>query len=329
MGDWGDGIFSNDFAADLRGDWREAIIDGLAPEEATALLAERHGGKGSPFWVALAAAQHQTGHLLADVRDRALAAIDAGEDFEGWEADARRSAVLRRLAERLRGPQPAPKRLRGPRVVESGVEVGDVIRVREPLSGREGLVAVVGEREGWPRGVREPIVEYLLWDGGEIPSRRSLARRRALIDTGWERWVEPLPWRAGIMLVPQEGSFGRHVGEIVARGIRRPPVEERPKWCVRWSELAHRLLWTEYFVSVHLTRRSARQVRSERIRLMVMEIERDLDALAEFERGPALDNGGRQWMLEFGAKQMIGSLSELDAQRAARLAERLEVLRRA
>ena len=36
MGTWGVAIFSDDLAADIRGDFRELIGDGLTPSEATA-----------------------------------------------------------------------------------------------------------------------------------------------------------------------------------------------------------------------------------------------------------------------------------------------------
>jgi hypothetical protein len=63
---------------DVRDDWREAILDGVDPEEATQkLLADYREILGDPdeatvFWLALAYAQHQTGRLLPDTRTRAL-----------------------------------------------------------------------------------------------------------------------------------------------------------------------------------------------------------------------------------------------------------------
>jgi hypothetical protein len=61
MGTWGSGIFSGDLAADVRGDWREAIMDGLTPEEATRRLEDSYRpaiddeDDGPLFWIALSA----------------------------------------------------------------------------------------------------------------------------------------------------------------------------------------------------------------------------------------------------------------------------------
>jgi len=302
MGAWGYAIFSNDFAADLRDDWRQAMIDRVAPEEATAALVSRLADEGPAFWIALAAAQHETGHLLDDVRDRAVAAIAAGGDLEEWDGDVRRAAVLQRLAERLLGPQPAPKRLRAPRVIDPGVDVGDVILLREPDLGREGLVAVVGEHAGWPRGARWPIVEYLLWDGGELPSRRSLARRRAIIDESLARWGEPQPWRADVPMYDRGCAFGPHVGEIVARGIRRPSPAGRPAASTSWDLLTARLAWPQQAEALRLTRRSSRRERADRVAALGGELER-------MQADPLVPS--------FLFRRLVADLRTLDPERAA------------
>lgn len=40
MGAWGTAIFSDDTALDIRDEWRDAILDGLSAEEATARVLE-------------------------------------------------------------------------------------------------------------------------------------------------------------------------------------------------------------------------------------------------------------------------------------------------
>jgi len=70
VGAWGPGIFANDTAADVRGEFREMIEDGLSPEEATAkiLQTSRHRAESpedaTSFWTELAAAQVELGRLL-------------------------------------------------------------------------------------------------------------------------------------------------------------------------------------------------------------------------------------------------------------------------
>jgi hypothetical protein len=126
MGTWGPGIFSDDLAQDVRDVWREALMAGLDDTAATKrVLAElsevfENEEEAVVGWLALAAAQHQTGRLQPEVRDRALATIEAGADLGRWrdeagEAEARkREKALTALAEKLRGPQPTPRTPRGP-----------------------------------------------------------------------------------------------------------------------------------------------------------------------------------------------------------------------
>src|SRR3954462_1756298 len=89
LGAWGTAIFSDDGASDIRDEWREAILDGLSPEDATERLLETFGAcleadTERLFWMALAAAQVETRRLLPDVCDRALAIIDGGGDVDRW-----------------------------------------------------------------------------------------------------------------------------------------------------------------------------------------------------------------------------------------------------
>jgi hypothetical protein len=158
MGAWGPGIFSNDTAAGARDEWREALIAGADPRAASERIVARFGrDEDTDFWTGLAAAQHETGHLQDDVRERALAIIAAGGDLELWEDGDRRGRerALERLAAKLRGPQPAPKKLRGPRPgIDSGVEFGDVVRLWSSDRKRCALFAVVAvqpvKRSCWP-----------------------------------------------------------------------------------------------------------------------------------------------------------------------------------
>src|SRR5947208_2307507 len=115
LGAWGTAIFSEDSASDVRDEWREAILDGLSPEDATQRLLEtfddylEEADTERLFWMALAAAQMETGRLLADVCDRALEIIDGGGDVDRWREEGdeslarQRARVLERLAAKLRG----------------------------------------------------------------------------------------------------------------------------------------------------------------------------------------------------------------------------------
>lgn len=76
MGSWGTAIFSDDVAADVRADWREGILDGETSEELTMKLISAHEARADDtddatvFWLALAAAQYETGRLTPSARTR-------------------------------------------------------------------------------------------------------------------------------------------------------------------------------------------------------------------------------------------------------------------
>jgi hypothetical protein len=86
MGTWGTGVFDNDLASDVRGEYRELLEDGTADAAATqeVLRSFAHAAddpdNGACFWTGLAATQMQLGRLDPTVRDRAVAVIDAGGD---------------------------------------------------------------------------------------------------------------------------------------------------------------------------------------------------------------------------------------------------------
>jgi hypothetical protein len=71
MDAWESGLFDDDLAADVRGDWVDEVAGSVALAAA--------------FWIALAALQLRAGALEVDVRDRAVRSIGRGEDLDRWE----------------------------------------------------------------------------------------------------------------------------------------------------------------------------------------------------------------------------------------------------
>ena len=77
-------MFANDVAANVRGAWRDAILEGAEPEDATRRLLDEFEDAladedDAPLvWIALAAAQMETGRLQPEIRDRALSVIASG-----------------------------------------------------------------------------------------------------------------------------------------------------------------------------------------------------------------------------------------------------------
>jgi Domain of unknown function (DUF4259) len=110
MGAWGAGIFDDDFALDIKGDYEDVLGSGLSHEVATKTLMERYkdalgdAEESGVFWLALAAIQLGHGALVKDVKAKALGVIDSDSDLLRWEdsADAaKRKQVLEQLKSQL------------------------------------------------------------------------------------------------------------------------------------------------------------------------------------------------------------------------------------
>lgn len=262
MGTWGAAIFSDDLAADIRGDWKDAIAKGISPAEATdRLLAKyddsiRDPDEGPRVWFALAAVQAATGRLQPEVRDKALDLIDRGGDvalFAGEDAKlgTQRAVVLEKLAATLRGPQKAPTKLVQPKPRESPVAIGDLLRVRA-AAGPARYFLVTGLTDGWPPGTRWPVMVGLLWDEDRDPTPAEVASLPFLRDTDGLDRIRKVPQGPVIDMITAIGpSRGPRSWDkfatVIATGIRRSDApdhtDERKRGfsvgSMSWETLGH------------------------------------------------------------------------------------------
>jgi hypothetical protein len=253
LGAWGTGIFSDDTAADVRDDWREAIMDGLKPDQATDKLVTEHRetlddvDDAIVFWLALAAAQQQTGRLVPAVRDRALEIIEAGGDVERWREEnerlaRRRAKVLAALGEKLRGPARAPTKLRRPKPHGPGLSLGDVVLIRGEKTDARALFVVVATVDAWPPGSDNPVVATLLWDGDDLPSAEQMQQLPLVRDDprgmGHPHWGREHDVSLHGVWNPSRGKHALvHYGEVVARGVLRDDAVAGRK--VDFDEISH------------------------------------------------------------------------------------------
>ena len=178
MGTWGPGIFSDDFACDLRDQSRDALADGRSLSQAVADMERAYRvevddpDQAPVFWLALAATAWKLGRMDAALQARALAVIAAGAELHLWEGAerAKRQKVLTALAVQLSSAQAPAVKLRKRRVAETTWQVGDVVALRL-ASGRWTLLHVVGYFTD--RGGRFPQCEVLDWlgDWPAVPDR--------------------------------------------------------------------------------------------------------------------------------------------------------------
>jgi hypothetical protein len=181
VGTWGTDLFADDEARDIRDHYRELLEDGVEDATATRLTWEKFKTyleePGAIAMVAFAVTQSKVGRLDPDIRDRAVAVLDGGADLEVWESEnpkllSKRRAVLDKARAQLTGPQPAPRRLRPPKRVLSGLAAGDVLAF--PLPRRIALLRVVRVRSH--RLGEAPVLEELDFNGTEVPPRDELER---------------------------------------------------------------------------------------------------------------------------------------------------------
>jgi hypothetical protein len=112
MGTWGPGIFEDDVALDVRGDFQEHLDSGTAPEAAADQVLGGYQDSledmddGPVVILALAASLLDAGVRSHSVLDEARRVIETQAGLERWEDDptalAQRRAVYREMAGRLK-----------------------------------------------------------------------------------------------------------------------------------------------------------------------------------------------------------------------------------
>jgi hypothetical protein len=181
VGVWGADLFSDDVTCDIRDHYRQLLEDSVEDRAATRMTLEKFGPylkePDGVALIALAVTQSKLGRLEPEVRDRALAIIDAGADLAVWKREhpkllPKRRVVLEKARAQLSGPQPARRRLRPPKRALSGLAAGDVLAFALPR--RLVLLRVVRVRTH--RRGETPVLEELDFDGTEVPAREALAR---------------------------------------------------------------------------------------------------------------------------------------------------------
>jgi hypothetical protein len=189
MGADGPAIFSDDFACDVRDDYRALLEDQVTDTEATQQIISANTDldvdEEPVFWLALAATQWRLGRLEDSVRARALDVIDSGRDLARWEeagprAVAKRAAALAALREQLTSPQPARKPIRRPWRYVTDLDAGAVLAYQ--TSGPLVLLRVARILDDGMGTV--PVVERLAWDSEQAPTADQLTDLAAMRDAG-------------------------------------------------------------------------------------------------------------------------------------------------
>ncbi len=194
MGAWGAGLFSDDAALDVRADWETLYKRFGEPVQTTRELLREWDAddpdQGPVIILALAMCQWKYGCLQDDIKNRALEIVRAGEGLQLWEDSTelgRRKAVYQKIAETLRKPQPARKRiakLTPPNAVP--YQPGQLLSYR-CWDGEFILLWVQGFCRY--KGEKLPLCAALDWKGPTLPEPAAIRALKPIV-THQHRWMD-------------------------------------------------------------------------------------------------------------------------------------------
>lgn len=147
MGAWGTGLYSDDFALDVKSEFLDAINSGKPYREAFEELKKTYVDNAynddpdiPVFWFVCADILWKKGRLDEDIKQTTLAYIESNSDVERWNLESsalgkKRKTVLEKLKAKLLSPQPEAKPIRIKKFYECPWNIGDVFAI--PLQGEE------------------------------------------------------------------------------------------------------------------------------------------------------------------------------------------------
>ncbi len=236
MGTWGTGLYQNDAAKDIRGDFLEELRSGKAAEAATEKLIRQNESwledeeEGPLFWYALADTQWEYGCLQEEVKTKALSWIERDTILELWLETGPQKAeewkqTLAQLKSRLESEMPSkPKKVRPHRAFICPWKEGDVyayqlfapFSVEAGLAGKYIAFRKISSMRYWPVH-RIPLVKFYnnIWD--ELPTLDDVIKRKYIPA------VYPIICRLmlekGLKLTLQENQFHVSISESNKRQL--------------------------------------------------------------------------------------------------------------
>ena len=187
MGTWGPKLYQDDFAEEIRDNYKEQLKRGKTGEQITKELLEEYktvllDSDDAPiFWFALADTQWELGRLEDKVKQKALYYIQDESDLKRWELENSREAkerakILEGLKNKLLTPQPAKKKVSLYKLYQCEWKIGDIYAYplegeyaeKKGVSGRYFLFHKVGEAIYYP-GHIIPVVRVKITKNHELP----------------------------------------------------------------------------------------------------------------------------------------------------------------
>jgi hypothetical protein len=250
MGTFGTAIFSEDFACDIRDEFKELIGEGLTPEQATNDLVSSNADslndpdEATVFWLALAAIQWKTGRLLDSVKEKAIGIIEDGSDLERWKLEgdkkvvAEREKQLQRLKENILSPQPSPKKIGKAFKHFTPFEVGDVVAYSHS-SGNFALMRVIGLYTD--NGGCRPTCELLDYFQSSIPSDITILENLPfyIFSHKTENWPHQTSMMTIMVATPKDDP--KEKVKVIAKGVKGQQQDNGPREAFLWRDFDERL----------------------------------------------------------------------------------------
>jgi len=197
MGTWGFNILDDDFVRDVYDDYMEAFNVKVPADEIMRELLNEHPSdiddedddEGALFWLAVAKAQWDCGHLQPDVVARVRRIVEEGLGLENWEYEgpkvlAKRKAKLAAFLEAIQQPNPKPRKPKPPTRRKPVYDAGTCLAIKL-ADGDYGAVLVLVADLQEERGPRKEtygqnLVGVLAYKSHEKPTREVFESRRWL-----------------------------------------------------------------------------------------------------------------------------------------------------
>ena len=186
MGAWGPGIYQDDVALDIKGEYIKLLQEGKSTKEANQEIINNNADYFTdeedvvPAILALADIEWKYGRLDDIVKNDALKIIDQKIGIEPWQEDEKlykkRLETLDKLKEKLESEMPPEKKVRVIKPCINKWKIGDVYAYRfeseeakkRGLYGKYLLVIKVGETSWYPYHVI-PVVWKKITKDNKIP----------------------------------------------------------------------------------------------------------------------------------------------------------------
>ena len=248
MGTWGFSILADDTALDVYSDYMKHFNSDLSPGAIREkLLADwkeevEDADEGPVFWLAVARAQWDCGHLEPEIVSIVRKIIEQGVGLALWEEAglktlASRQRALQSFLAKLGTVNPRPKKPRKPRIAKAVFEPGDCLSATLPDGQYAALLVLDEAIESGEEELGSNLVAALRFHAAQQPTLSVFKARK---------WL--LTRRTGKALKDAHAVCGgyrksRDKYELVGHIDILPNDPTKPDSYTSWDQLPNVLFW--------------------------------------------------------------------------------------